>query len=793
MRLMRSWTHVGYRGNSEMAAVNVESDLPEWWSARNNKQAERLLKGVNRAKPVGTPPLPLTHIGGGDHPRPQGLFVKFLFPPFVWPEDSETHLFADSDTLMDESKSFEDNAMDVQQAANGVLNGGSWVGESADGAYEAYKEAAAIKFHQADISKAASGLFKSAGADVASTKKRMFEENKQAHQEAETFLRSGSGQSLAQVAVILGVHRTMIQEYSSELQGFSTQYTTQFTNRFMQSPGGGLKVKAAKNGPKPDHSTDDGTQSPAGVPDPALTSAGDGGGPRPAASTPGPGSPGPTTLGGPRPAQSTDGVTPSRHNPLTSLGSGLPSLPSLPGGGSGGGLPFSGLQGLMGGFGGFPGGGMPGAGGFASPATPPASLPSLGMDFGRGLAAGATAAGAVPSVPQAPVTPLTAPVESAPVAAAPAAAPVSAPAPTGAAPAPSPGVPAGEGMTPYGSVLPPQAPPSTPSAGSTGAAPSTPTEGSSGGGSSAPGGGAGLMPVAGRREGASVRRELAWSDLESAKMAVAELAEAASVTDPGLDWAVAVGRNASGMPTYWVATNDGAAYIPPGVFLRKTMPVAGGHSEEFDARWFGWVNPADKAVRAARDCGDTVSAVATSWALPSEFLSEHPRVPEVALGVKPTFERDNAATALSSARAHRLQTVDAALHADLTAAGESVLRDYCRVLTRQLVFGVAGEELSSVAQSVGRALVGERWPSAQEWALLSEEYEDALVLMGAQRPGLNGVEYPDQTVSYTREFIRCRQLEALLCWERHSGDLLNVVYAAWVAGIRAPLKGAVLQ
>ena len=132
------------------------------------------------------------------------------------------------------------------------------------------------------------------------------------------------------------------------------------------------------------------------------------------------------------------------------------------------------------------------------------------------------------------------------------------------------------------------------------------------------------MPVAGRRETAAVRRGVAESDLEQAKALVSELAGAARVTDPGLDWAVAVGRNASGMPTYWVATNDGAAYIPAGVFLRKTMPVAGGHGEEFDSRWFGWVNPADKAVRAAREFGDTVSAVATSWAMPSEYLGEQP-------------------------------------------------------------------------------------------------------------------------------------------------------------------------
>ncbi|QNI15380.1 chemotaxis protein [Mycobacterium kubicae] len=337
-------------------------------------------------------------------------------------------------------------------------------------------------------------------------------------------------------------------------------------------------------------------------------------------------------------------------------------------------------------------------------------------------------------------------------------------------------------MTSYGSVLPPQGAPAASPVGSPPAAPSVPAE--AGGGS--PGAGAGLMPVAGRRDVVTVRKEDAWSDLEQAKMWVAELAGAAKVTDPGVDWAVAVGHNASGMPTYWVATNDGATYIPPGVFVRKVMPIAGGHDADFDARWFGWVNPADKAVRAAREFGDTVSAVATSWALPSEYLAEHP-TPQVAYGVKPSLEPDNAAAKLSQPRAHRLQTVDAALYADLVAAGESVVRDYCRELVRQLVFGIPGEELSAVAQSVGQALVAGRRPSAAEWALLGEEHQDALVQMACQRPGLNGLENPDQTVSYTREFVRCRQLEALLCWEYYGDDPLNVVYAAWVAGIRAPL------
>ncbi len=778
-----------------MAAVTGSGagggEVPEWWAARNNKQAERLLKLFDAAKPISKLASGVPHLGGGgDHPKPQGPFVHILFQPLVWPQDSETHLANDSETLMDESKFHEDKAMDARQAANRVFDGGSWEGEGADAARTAYNEAASTKFKQAEISRIASGLFKRASSDVGMTKRLMGKESDAAHKEAEAFLRSSSGQSLAQVAVILGVHRTAIQGYSSDLQGFATQYTTQFSNHFKENPNLGPRVKQAGDGTT---DKDASTDAPPGPPTPGAPGSPNGGGAVRDASSGGASGAAPPPGGPLRPPSTDHPFEPPRpsHNPLTSLmGGGLPSLPSMPGGGGGGGIPMSGLQGLMGGFGGFPGGMAPPAGLGAS-GLQGSPMPSLGMDFGRGLAAGASAAGAVPPVTQAPMTSLVAPVETAPTSATPAAASVAAaPLVAASAPAPAPGVPAG-GLTPYGSVLPPQSTSAAPPVGSAPAALSVPAE--AGGGSSGAGPGTGLMPVAGRREAAAVRRDLAESDLALARMAVAELAGAASVTDPGLDWAVAVGRNTSGMPTLWVATNDGAAYIPPGVFLRKTMPVAGGHSEEFDARWFGWVNPADKAVRAARACGDSVGAVATTWAWPSEFLGEAPAVTEVATGVKPVGVVDNPAVELLPSRAHRLQTVDAALYADLVAADESVVRNYCRELTRQLSFGVPGEELSPVAQSVADALVAQRWPKPQEWALLGEEHEDALVMMVAQRPGLNGVENPDQVVSYTREFVKCRRLEALLCWERHGADLLNVVYAAWVAGVRAPLKDLVLH
>jgi hypothetical protein len=320
---------------------------------------------------------------------------------------------------------------------------------------------------------------------------------------------------------------------------------------------------------------------------------------------------------------------------------------------------------------------------------------------------------------------------------------------------------------------------------------SAPAMPAAGGGTvpAAAGTGAGFLPVAGRRDGAPVRRDLAESDLDLARLAVAELAGAASVVDAGLDWAVAVGRNpTTGRTTLWVATNDGTTYIPPGVYLRKTCPIAAGFDDNFDATWFGWVNPAEKAVRAARARGDAVGAVATTWGWPSEFLTDpETGVHEVASGV-PQTGSDSPASELLSSRCHRLQTVDPALYADLKAAGASGLRDYCRGLVRRLASSGIGDELSPVAQSVANALVAGQWPKVQEWAALGTEYETALLLMGAQRPGLNGVLDTDQTVSYARLFMNCRRLEALLCWDRFGGDLFNVVYAAWAAGVCASIK-----
>jgi len=289
------------------------------------------------------------------------------------------------------------------------------------------------------------------------------------------------------------------------------------------------------------------------------------------------------------------------------------------------------------------------------------------------------------------------------------------------------------------------------------------------------------VSAVGGRPAIAVSRDDAASDVELAKLAVAELAGAACVVDAGLDWAVAVGHNGSGGTTLWIATNDGGCYIPAGVFLRNGMVVSAGFDDGFDARWMGWSNPAEKAVRAARVNGDRVGAVATTGAWPSQFLEDpDDGVRQVAIGV-PHGGLDGPASELRRTRMHRLQTVDAGLFARLEAMDEAAATGYCRELTRRVMFAGAAE-LSPVAQGVANAVLGEGWPKAEEWAALAAEYESDRLMMAAQRPGLNGFEDPDQVASYSRCFSSVRRLEMLLCWKRPDALMLaDVAYAGLVA------------
>ena len=788
-----------------------------------NSQAAKLLDKFDAAKPT----LPDNYVpglgmpGGGDIHLQPGLFTSSLISPGVWPTESESGLSQAADKLKKLSEHHRQASAAAERARDDVFSpGGHWSdGAGADAAYEHYE--AEHRAHNAvvDVLDEVASSQRRLSDLIRLGKRNIRDAHDAAHQEIEKYLNAPNGVSTGQIAVILTKYRTLIEEHRTELHGWMAEQTSMLTNKFgiPEAPPGS---PSSQDKPADDsgRNTGDSTGDPSThAPDPVRSTGnhGDGHG-RDTGASDGPGAaaqPGdqglPTALGPLR-------GTAEPNVPAASGGSKSPSMPSMPsppsmgsGGGSGGGgsSPLSSLGSGMGGMQGMPGGAK-GVGGMSSPPSglqgpaSSASPASLGSEFGRGMAAGNAAAGGMPPLassapPQTPSGPLSAaPLAqtSAPASAAPTASTVPASAtPTGAAAGGGSmgGIPAGglgaaggsagasPQMTSYGSVLPPAAP-AAPAAGAGAAGPVSSAPAAAGAATGAAAGAPGFLPGLREVNNQRVGRDVSMTDLENARTAVADLAAASSIVYPGLEWAVAVTRGTSGFPEMWVTTNEGAGYIPPGVHVRRSMPLAAHFDPDFDARWLGWTNPAETVLRAVRMRGDALSAIATTCAHDSEEVRS--ATPDVAIGVAPAGPPSEAeASALTRDRSHRLETIAPAVFVGLQRDPDEAER-YARQLTQQVVF--SGPEMSTAAMSVARAVIAGQWPSEREWAELTAQYETDLLMSGAQRPGLMGVEEPQQLASYQRVFTECRRLETLWCWQ--NGDLADVVYAAITAGVSAP-------
>lgn len=783
--------------------------LPKTSSERANHEAGQLLKKFNAVKPPSDGFVP--HVGmpdGSDIPRPNGMYTYALVGPEDWPTGSE-NAFKQAAQDWKAFQKRHENATDSAKATVDDVFSTAWAeGEGSDAAYQHYSDEYSAHADVIGVAEAGAGAFGRLGTDIQRTKRLIREAHDSAHRDIEAYLNSPGGKPTATIAAIIAPYRTLITSYSTELRARDVDETTMLTNKL------GKPEKPPTDTTKAlDHSmsTGDPASGTPGVDPESATkdgaAAADPHGLHHGLSTPGstngatglPGGDAPAGLGLDH-ALSTPVGGPSNGASGTPKMPSMPSMPSPPsmGGGGGGGSPMSSLSSGMGPLQQMFGKGLTGPLNNVNPAALQGSSnsamspASLGSQFSKGLSMGSGAAGAMPpmssgsGVPQAPTTPLAAPLSqaSAPVAAAPAGgltAPASNAAAAGAPAVSGGGMPAGATppMTSYGSVLPPSA--MAPSAGggggspAIGGAPPPPPVTTNAGAAPT----TGFMPVREQAAAQPVSRSVSMTDLELARAAVADLAAASSVVYPGLEWAVCVSRGSSGLPELWVTSNEGAGYIPAGVYIRRSMPLAARFDEDFDARWFGWFNPAETALRAVRARGDSVSAIATTWAQESIFLNE--ASPDVAIAVAPSSAPGDAEAAqLLNSRSHRLETVAPAIYQSLEKANPDVAEAYARQLTQEAAFG-PGPELSSLAQSVARTLVSSRWPSPEEWAALRSEYEMERLMAGSQRPGLTGMEEPAQLMAYVQDFVHCRRLETLLCWENSSPA--DVVYAAAMAGV----------
>ena len=257
-----------------------------------------------------------------------------------------------------------------------------------------------------------SGGYARLGENFRTIKRKMREANDEAHHEIEQTLRANNNQPVG-VGPILTKYRTLINEYSIELRGIVGDETAMLSNEFKLAPPKGGVAQTAADGESLGTNTASDAEARGKLPRARTRSSVDM--PREFRE---PGDDGVTGLHPRRKAvgrtvvdrQLVPSASPQR------VAAGMPSLPQVPSAPRAGSplssAPSSGmgpLAGLMGSVN--PASGASGIGEFGCGAAEPGAgdIAALGADFGRGVAAGANAAGAasIPAqpVPQAPSAP----------------------------------------------------------------------------------------------------------------------------------------------------------------------------------------------------------------------------------------------------------------------------------------------------------------------------------------------------------------------------------------------------
>lgn len=423
------------------------------------------------------------------------------------------------------------------------------------------------------------------------------------------------------------------------------------------------------------------------------------------------------------------------------------------------------------------------------PSTAPAGGGAGAGSGGSG--AGAGRLGGVPAVSAAPVTTVAAPSPVSGTGAAPAVSPTpgfgaSAPAaqsvPHSAGPVGGPmGMPGGGGMAAAPVAPPPAAPVGpapTPSPGlSQGSgAPVSPAAAAANAGL----GGSAISAGAAPFSSAAPERvdRFAQMAVEAVKMLAPAIAPV-----PGLVLAAAVVAS-GGSPETVIMTNDGAGWLPEGFFLPPTMLHAAVDldDEEFDAKWFGWADPArtliDYVVMRDKRSHREVRLLGLASMGP---LSEQTKTifPEAVPSV--TAERDaQPLTADRGRNAHRLKVQDKEYYEDVRRAGESGRRQ----LANQALEAVMNTSGAEAIRPQWELLLRDGWLPDAEWDALKARYDHERMMVGALRPGFTAESAPGQAAGlmYVNRFWALRAMETLLLWGREDCPVEDVVYTASAAG-----------
>jgi hypothetical protein len=266
---------------------------------------------------------------------------------------------------------------------------------------------------------------------------------------------------------------------------------------------------------------------------------------------------------------------------------------------------------------------------------------------------------------------------------------------------------------------------------------------------------------------------------------------------PGLHWCVGIFKIATGIETV-IVSNDGASYIPPGVYVPRSARVLFADPElstSFQAKYFGWVNPAATMVAYAAELGvhdlnvELYALAATTDPGGSSVLpARRAGVPHYqdCDSTRSPFDPATPAPELDETRLHRLavmspqsyeQLNDATVPANerQSAAWEATVGAVATALAGCEPLHI---EVKPVMREILGALSSGSPISEGQWLALAEArlYGKSLFM----RPGFIDLEPsgdPNTTVLYRAHHNLDRAVEALMLWRGDNPNYADIVYA----------------
>ncbi|AFM20641.1 hypothetical protein Mycch_6041 (plasmid) [Mycolicibacterium chubuense NBB4] len=305
--------------------------------------------------------------------------------------------------------------------------------------------------------------------------------------------------------------------------------------------------------------------------------------------------------------------------------------------------------------------------------------------------------------------------------------------------------------------------------------------------------------AAGQSAAARERRES--SDAAAAKELAWKLQHAAQAVGYPIEWAVGVFRSPSGMETV-VTSNDGASYIPAGVFMPRSVRVVSSDplvDDHFRQLWFGWADPARVLVEYAQlraESGWRLVAAATTGPVSSLRDAGVEHAPSCSRQTNPLLQPGQLASpGMDGMHEHRLAVLWPDVYPRLVRVmdADPLLQDRIVSAASASLMNTATTQAQAVdggipipIRQIWLTRGGDRDPSPQQWAEYDAAAKDFNTVTSIFRPGFVGQSDPSETIEelarYRAHWMVARTAELIGGWATRPLPLPDMCYAAAAAG-----------